>query len=93
MKIQFSQKPNRIDYRTQFDGAAEVWLYKNIKQTEEGFEADGVFFKTMLSEEEVLNKFDSYFAEGTKTDPIEELKAENEMLTQCILELASIIYA
>lgn len=102
LKVHFgSQRPNSIDFRKQADGFAEVWLYKDIHEetAEDGtseYVADGVFFRTMLSEEEIEQRKDEYFkndSEPQAEERIAELEKQNEMLTECLFELASIIYA
>ena len=80
------EMPKEIDYRKQADGFAEVWLYTNIREVEEdGFVADGVFFKTKLSEEEVLAQKGIYFAEEEPETTIDDLVEAIDILTNIIL--------
>lgn len=81
--------PPTIDYRKQRDGSAEVWLYNNIRQIVDDDEnidyvADGVFFKTNHSQEEVENQRDTYFAQETSETDLQQrldtLSADYESL-------------
>lgn len=74
-----SERPNDIDYRMQPNGFAEVWLYNNIQETEDGFFADGVFFMSKLKTDEILRRKDTYFKEdttSTEDSVLEELKSQ-----------------
>ena len=83
-----AERPNEIDYRPQADGLAEVWLYRNITADDEGYSADGIFFKTAMSEAEVLEQKETFFAKATE-DPettIADLVEAIGILTNIILE-------
>lgn len=84
-KTYFSAEPEKILYLPQSDGTAEVYLRKNILQTEEGWEADEVRLCTRLTEQEILTQFDSYFVEQIETT-IEDLVEAIDILTEIVLE-------
>ena len=67
------------------DGTAEVYLRRNIEQTEEGWQADEVFVETRLSQAEVEAQFDSYFMEEPEPT-IGDLIEAVDILTQIVLE-------
>ena len=64
------------------------------------WEADEVYFRTMMPREEIEANFDTLFnRDGLMTDPelppeerIAVLEEQNQMLTDCILELSAKIY-
>lgn len=72
-KIHFSKEPtNLCDYRMQDDGFAEVWLFDNIQQDEEDWTADGIFLRTMLTQEEIEAHKAKFFVVEAPTPTIEE---------------------
>ena len=91
VKIHFGcQKPKEIEYRSQPDGFAEVWIYRDIHAEVDSdgnvdFVADGVLLKTKLSEEEVISQRESYF----KTDETEEITTAD--LVEALDILTSIV--
>lgn len=68
-------RPNDIDYKKQTNGFAEVWLYDNIHEEDEGFFADGVNIVTKLTADEILRQKAVYFKEEVP-DTIESLKEQ-----------------
>ena len=84
-KTYFSTKPEKILYLPQSDGTAEVYLRKNIEQTEDGWEADEAQICTRLTEQEVLAQFESYFVEQIETT-IGDLVEAIDILTGIVLE-------
>ena len=84
-KTFFSKEPEKILCLSQSDGTAEVYLRKNIKQTEDGWEADEVQIRTRLTEQEILTQFDSYFVEEIETT-IGDLVEAIDILTEIVLE-------
>lgn len=78
-------KPAPIDYKQQTDGFAEVWLYRNFKQDDDGWYADGIFLKTMMSEEEVAANADEYFAEPAPEVTTEDLMDAINILSEIVL--------
>ena len=106
-KTTFGSQPEPIQYMP-LPGTdmADVWLRKNITAPEEGVEdacwtADEVYFRTVLSKAEIQEHFDTLFErDGLLTDPeptpeerMAELEAQNQMLTQCLMEMSQIVYA
>ena len=87
-KAYFTAEPDRILYMPQADGSAEVWLRRNINQEEakEGtvWTADEVFFKTRLTEEEVIAQADKYFIEEPETT-IDDLVEALDILTSIVI--------
>ena len=81
-----ADRPDEITYLPQPDGKAEVWLRKNIEQTEDGWEADEVTFMTALSKEEILSQKDTYFEEEIETTMEDVVEALN-FLTNLVLEV------
>lgn len=81
-----AEEPNDIDYREQADGFAEVWLYNNIGQDDDGFYADGVFFRTLLSKDEVEAQRDKYFVEQEPEVTVQDLVEAIDILSGLILE-------
>lgn len=81
-----AEEPNDIDYRKQADGFAEVWLYNNIGQDDDGFYADGVFFRTLLSKDEVEAQRDKYFVEQEPEVTVQDLVEAIDILSSLILE-------
>ena len=72
-KIHFSEKPTSLcDYRIQDDGFAEVWLFDNLQPDEEGWVADGVFLRSMLTKEEIEAHKAEFFVVEAPTLTIEE---------------------
>lgn len=84
-KTYYSTEPEKILYLPQSDGTAEVYLRKNIEQTEDGWVADEAQIRTRLTELEILTQFDSYFAEEIETT-IEDLVEAIDILTGIVLE-------
>lgn len=84
-KTYYSTEPEKILYLPQSDGTAEVYLRKNIEQTEDGWVADEVQIRTRLTELEILTQFDSYFVEEIETT-IEDLVEAIDILTGIVLE-------
>ena len=90
-KIHFGgYEPQNIDYRPQADGMAEVWLYRNIHEEFDADEnsdwvAEGVFFKTALSKEEVEAQFSSYFKVEEPQATVEDLVEAIDILTDIVL--------
>jgi hypothetical protein len=84
-KTYFSTEPEKILYQPQSDGTAEVYLRKNIEQTEEGWVADEVQIRTRLTEREILAQLDSYFVEEIETT-IGDLVEAIDILTGIVLE-------
>lgn len=88
-KAYYTTEPERISYLPQVNGKAEVYLRKNIEsvETENGvvWTADEVQVYTMLSREEVLAQFDSYFVEEIETT-IDDLVEAIDILTGIVLE-------
>ena len=84
LKVHFGVQPPECDYRPQADGAAEVWIYRNIQPETDadgntGWVADGVFLTTHLTQAEVLANADQYFNEPeqkTAEERIAELEEE-----------------
>ena len=91
VKVHFgSERPNDIDYKKQVDGLAEVWVYRDVheEQDAEGnreYVADGVFIRTMLSEEEVQARRDSYFQEPEEDVTVSDLVEALGILTDIVL--------
>lgn len=105
-KTQYGCQPEPIQYMP-LPGTdmADVWLRKNITAPEEDVEdacwtADEAYFRTALSKAEIQEHFDTLFErDGLLTDPaptpeerITVLEEQNQMLTECILELSAKIY-
>ena len=84
-KTYFTTEPDRVSYQPTSEGTAEVYLRRNIEETEEGWQADEVFFVTRLSQEEVVAQFDSYFIEEPEPT-IGDLVEAVDILTQIVLE-------
>ena len=89
-RTQYSYEPQRMDYIPQKDGSAEVYLRKNIEEVDDGeggtiWEADEVFLKTRLTEEDINGQFDSYFEEPIEMT-IEDLAEAVNILAGLILE-------
>lgn len=74
-----------------------VWLRKNITEIEKQDEMSGTTIKLWKYDELGLNKteYEEYLKYQQSVDTKEEidnLKTENQMLTDCILEMSEIIY-
>lgn len=87
-KVYFTTEPGQILYMPQDNGTAEVWLRRNINQeeSEEGtvWTADEVFFRTRLTEEEVIDQAENYFIEEPETT-IEDLVEALDILTGIVI--------
>lgn len=87
-KVYFTAEPGQILYMPQADGSAEVWLRKNIneKTSAEGtiWTADEVFFKTHLTEKEVIAQADKYFVEEPETT-INDIVEALDILTSIVI--------
>lgn len=73
VRVSFGGNPpqSMTEYLPQRDGFAEVWLYDNLEQTEDGeYIADGVFLRTQLSEEEVESNRERYFASNESDEEV-----------------------
>ncbi len=73
---QYTEKPEAMQYMPLPDSElADVWLRKNIAEVEDEqdgearthYEADEVYFRTSLSEENVAENFDELFENGGTT--------------------------
>ena len=101
MKTQFSQKPEKIRYMQLPDGAADVWLRKNIKKQtgeQEGtqytyFEADEVYFRTRDTKAEIAADFEEYFAGNLPKPPAPAVPDSERIaaLESAMLDLAEVI--
>ena len=90
LTVHFGAEPPQTDYRKQADGHAEVWLYRNIKQDEDGgWCAEGVFFTSRLSLEEIEAQRDSYFA----PDPPSPEEAALNEIYDALVELGDLLAA
>ena len=62
---EFTEEPEVMQDFLRPDGSREVWLRRNIKKVEKEdgdvWTAEEVMIVTKLSEEELLEQFDSYF--------------------------------
>ena len=91
LKVHFgAQEPKKTQYIPNADGFAEVWLHNNIRTEEDAngnteFVADGVFFRTMLSEEEVESQRDSYFAESEPETTVADLVEAIDIPTEIVV--------
>ena len=86
-KVYFGcQQPDGIEYRVQPSGTAEVWLYQNIIQNEDGeYEAEGVHFFTVLPIEQIEAQRDSYFTVEEPEPTISDLVEALDILTSIVL--------
>lgn len=106
-KTQYGFRPDPVCYMP-LPGTceADVWLTKNAAQIMDGdnagmWEADEIYFRTTMPREEIEANFDTLFnRDGLMTDPelppeerLAELEAQNQMLTQCLMEMSQIVYA
>lgn len=84
VKTQSAVQPEEVVYMALPDGSADVWLHRNAEQTtdEDGtvWEAEEVYIRTSLSEEEVKDQFDAIF-ENPDAFMIEEAMATLEETT------------
>lgn len=92
-----SQMPKYI-YMPLPDGTADVFIYKFVSEDEEGYTYETNEFRTsVLAEKDIaVNPYfylDYEEHEKDLDEKIAELEAQNEMLTECLMELADIIYA
>ena len=62
---EFTEEPAAIQSFSLHDGTNEVWLRKNIRKIEKEdgtvWLADEILIRSALSEEEIMEQFDSYF--------------------------------
>lgn len=101
MKVQYSQKPEKIRYMQRPDGSADVWLRKNVKKQtgeQEGeeftyFEADEVYFNTRDTLEQVEANFEEYYAGNLPKPPAPEIPDSERIaaLEAAMLDLAEVI--
>lgn len=77
-------RPNDIDYKRQTNGFAEVWLYDNIHEEDEGYFADGVNFMTKLTADEVLRQKSVYFKEDSAVSLEEQVARQQELINLLI---------
>ena len=101
MIVNYDSKPETVQYMKLPNGQADVWLRRNIQQEEsdEGvfWSADEKYIRTGLTLDEVNAQFDALFdAEPetplTDSERITQLEQQNEMLTECLLEMSEIVY-
>lgn len=91
VKIHFGcQKPKEIEYRSQPDGFAEVWIYRDIHAEVDSdgntdFVADGVMIRTKLSESEVEAQKKSYFKEPSEDVTVADLVEAIDILASIVL--------
>ncbi len=101
MKVQYSQKPEKIRYMQLPEGGADVWLRKNIKKhtgEREGteytyYEADEVYFRTNVTKSEIEADFEEYFAGNLPKPPAPAVPDAERIsaLESAILDLAEVI--
>lgn len=85
------------------DGRADVFIYKFVGESEDGesYEYESNEFRTSkLSEADIASNPLRYLGYSEREQTLEEklkeievLKEQNQMLIDCILEMADIIYA
>lgn len=91
VKVHFgAERPKDIDYRKQVSGIAECWLYRDVHEETDAdgnseFVAEGVFIETMLTEEEVQARRESYFEEPKEDVTVGDLVEALDILTNIVL--------
>lgn len=80
-------------------GEVDVFIYKFISEDEDGmYEYETNEFRTTVITEDMVAKDPLKYLDYKEIVPtidekINVLEAQNEMLTECLIELANIIYA
>lgn len=95
MRAEFTTMPARIMYMPLPEGGADVWLRKNIVESEDEdgnviFTADEVYIRISDSEEYVSEHFEDYFAGNLPAKPAYEIPITERLaaVEAAIIELA-----
>lgn len=101
MRVQYADKPDKIQYMPLPDGMADVWLRKNIeKQTGEMdsaqytyYEADEVYFRTNDTKAQIESDFEKYFEENLPKPPKPVVSDSERIaaLEAAVLDLAEVL--
>lgn len=96
--VLYDSKPDAVMYCLLKDGTADVWLRRNIRETEtaadageditaaagRGWEAEEVYFRTSLTEEAVEQQFDHLYESEAAREP--DASPDNEELRERALQ-------
>ena len=96
-KVRYCKQPEAVTYMPLPEGGADVWLTKNAVQIADGedagmWEADEVYFRTMMAKEDVEANFDTLFGRDellTDSEAVETRIADLEEALGMILEGAT----
>ena len=64
--VMMAEEPQSIEITARKDGLFNVYLRKNIKQTEDGWEAEEVRLSGKYSASDIEEHFEKYWADGVK---------------------------
>lgn len=93
MLVSYTERPESVFCHVRPDGMTEVYLRKNITETEDGWTAEEVTFTGFVVPSEITEDFDAYWQQAERaamkpTERIEALEAENAELREIVGDLA-----
>lgn len=100
-QMQTSVECSPLIYMKLPDGSADVFINRLVEKNEDGYIYDcNEFHTNFLTENEIRSNLDDYLNYSESEEQIDknesviaELKQQNEMLAECLFDLAEIVYA